>query len=125
MASAPAQALQQAAAAFPDLPPPTEVPELVAVPPEAAVLEPGPEPEPDPYAALPLLVQLPYSIQAAIPELPVTVHVYDEDAGNRFIIIERRKYREGDKLSDDLILEGIGPRGLALRYQDTVFWFDL
>ena len=120
--SAPARAVQQSAvplappsdtAAQPA--PPVEVPTAVVVP---------REPEPDPYAALPLLGQLPDSIQAAIPELPVSVHVYDENAANRFIIIERRKYREGDKLGDDLTLEGIMQRGLVLRYQDTAFWVD-
>ena len=119
VASTPARAPQRAAVALPALPPPVEVPVAVVVPPAA------PLPEPDPYAALPLLVQLPYSFQAAIPDLPVSVHVYDEDAGNRFIIIERRKYREGDTLGNDLILEGIAPRGLVLRYQDTAFWLDL
>ncbi len=71
-----------------------------------------------------MLLQLPDKIQRAIPELKITVHVYDQDPLYRFIIMGRRKYREGDRLGRNLTLEAIAPGGLVLRYQGTAFWFD-
>ena len=102
-------------AALPDMAPPTEGLPAVVVPPEEPI------PEPDPYASLPLLHQLSYSIQTALPDLSILVHVYGEDPQDRFVIIQRSKYREGDQLGDHLNLEAITPSGAVLRYQDTGF----
>ena len=71
-----------------------------------------------------MLLQLPPEIQRAIPDLKITVHVYDQNPRYRFIIMQRRKYREGDQLGRDLSLEAIAPGGLVLRYQSTRFWLD-
>jgi hypothetical protein len=109
---------------LPDLPAPVEVKPAVVVPPQGPVPPPAPEPEPDPYADLPLLRQLPYSVQTEIPDLRITVHVYGEDARSRFVVIQHKKYQEGDRLSEDLTLDAIAPGGLVLRYQDTAFWID-
>jgi len=106
-----------------DLPVPVEVKPAVVMLPQDPV-PPEPEPDPDPYAHLPLLRQLPYDIQTAIPEMRITVHVYGAEPRSRFVMIEHKKYREGDRLSDDLILDAIAPGGLVLRYRDTAFWMD-
>ena len=68
--------------------------------------------------------KLPYEVQTAIPEMRITVHVYGEEPRSRFVMIQHKKYREGDRLSDDLTLDAIAPGGLVLRYQDTAFWMD-
>jgi general secretion pathway protein B len=108
-----------------DLPAPVEVkPAVVMLPQEPIPPEPEPDPDPDPYAHLPLLRQLPFEVQTAIPDLRITVHVYGEEPRSRFVMIQRKKYREGDRLSDDLTLDAIAPGGLVLRYQDTAFWMD-
>ena len=115
--SALAQAMPQPEAALPDVAPPTEVQPAVVVSPK----EPFPEPEPDPYAFLPSLHQLSYSIQTALPDLSILVHVYGEDPQDRFVIIQRQKYREGDQLGSHLNLEAVTPSGAVLRYRDTSF----
>ena len=117
----PAATASQSVAKLPD-PPPVQVAPPVVAPPKAPL--PEPETDPDPYASLPVLFQLPHEIQRAIPELPITVHVYDKDPRYRFVIMTRRKYREGDQLGRDLTLEAIAPGGLVLRFRGTRFWFD-
>lgn len=117
-----ATATRSQVAALSDLPPAVEVPtaEVIAPQPPKQDLDPVP----DAYAALPLLRQLPYKTQSAIPDLTVSVHVYAEQASRRFVRINRKKYREGDQLGDNLTLEAIAPDGLVLRYRDTSFWID-
>ena len=91
---------------------------------EAAALEGAPsQPQPAAYATadLPTVRELSYSVQSALPEFPISVHVYSEEAGNRFVIIDREKYREGDHINRDLTLEAIAPGGIVLRYLDTAF----
>ncbi len=113
--SALAEVLPQPVAALSDVAPPTEVRPAVVVPPKEPILEPNP------YASLPLLHQLSYSIQTTLPDLSILVHVYGEDPQHRFVIIQRQKYREGDQLGARLKLEAITPSGAVLRYQDTSF----
>ncbi len=115
--SALARASPQSAAASPDLAPLTVVPPAVVVTPEESTSEP----DPDAYASLPLLRQLSYLIQTALPDLRISVHVYAEVPTDRFVIIQRVQYREGDQLGKDLTLEAITPSGAVLRYQNTEF----
>ncbi|MCZ6770672.1 MAG: general secretion pathway protein GspB, partial [Proteobacteria bacterium] len=65
-----------------------------------------------------------YQIQTALPDLPILVHVYGEDASARFVVIRHKRYREGDPLGDNLTLEAITPSGAVLRYRDTSFRID-
>lgn len=79
------------------------------------------ETENDAYASLPMRRSLSYAIQTKLPDLSILVHVYGEEPRDRFVIIQNRKYREGDELADDLALEAITPSGAVLRYKDTAF----
>ncbi len=119
--SALAPALLQPTAALPDLAPPIAVLPAVVVPPQ----EPTLELEPDPYASLPLRRRLSYQIQTALPELPIVVHVYGEDAHKRFVVMKHKKYREGELVGNDLILEAITPSGAVFRFRDTSFRIEL
>lgn len=49
------------------------------------------------------------------------VHVYDTDPQRRFVLIELRKYRAGDRLDSGAVIEEILPDGLQLSYQGTRF----
>jgi hypothetical protein len=113
-----ARALPQSIAALPGPALPVEMLPVVVVPPEEPV------PDPDPYASLPSLRHLSYQIQTALPDLPILVHVYGEDASARFVVIRHKRYREGDPLGDNLTLEAITPSGAVLRYRDTSFRID-
>ena len=92
-----------------------EVLPAIVAPPEEPI------PEPHPCASLPLLHRLSYQIQTALPNLLILVHIYGEDPRDRFVIIEHKRYREGDQLGNDLTLEAITPSGAVLRYRDTSF----
>jgi general secretion pathway protein B len=118
VASVSRPALPQQTSALPDLPPSGEVKAAVVVRPKV------PMQEPDPDASLPSLRQLPYSIQTALPDLTISVHVFAENPRDRFVIIQRRKYGEGDLLRSDLTLEEIAPSSVVLRYKDTMFRLD-
>jgi general secretion pathway protein B len=91
-----------------------------------AVAEPEPPaveapPEPDPYASVPMLWQLPSSIRSKLPKLSLTVHVYAPEPSGRFVIVDRRKYREGEALAGGVKLEAIVPDGVILVSQGQLY----
>jgi general secretion pathway protein B len=94
-------------------------PELALAAPVPAPLEPAPEAliEPDPYASVPMLWQLPSVIRTKLPKLSMSVHVYAPEAPGRFVIVDRKKYREGDVLKGGVRLEAIVADGIVLDYQ--------
>jgi len=49
------------------------------------------------------------------------VHVYADEPGRRFILVDLKKYREGDTLQSGAVLEKILPDGILLNYQGTRF----
>jgi general secretion pathway protein B len=76
--------------------------------------------EQDP-AVVPLLEELPPQVRSAIPELSFAGHVYADEAQQRLIIINNRILREGDMISNGLLLERIAPDGVVLRHETAVF----
>ena len=56
-----------------------------------------------------------------LPALRLDLHAYSEQRGNRFVFINGRKYAEGERLPDGLVLEAIEPRGAVLRYNGRRF----
>jgi general secretion pathway protein B len=73
------------------------------------------------YAAVPVLRQLPREFRRSVPELDISIHVYDIDPHWRFVRINKQKFLEGDQVAKDLTLEAITPGGLVLVYQGTAF----
>ena len=51
----------------------------------------------------------------------VDVHVYDTDPQRRFVLVNLKKYREGERLDSGALLEEILPDGIQLLYQGTQF----
>lgn len=51
----------------------------------------------------------------------IDVHVYSDDPGRRFILVDLRKYREGETLDSGAVLEEILPDSIQLFYQGTRF----
>jgi general secretion pathway protein B len=56
-----------------------------------------------------------------LPDLRLDLHAYSEQRGNRFVFINGRKYGEGERLPDNLVLEAIEPRGAVLSYNGRRF----
>ena len=55
-------------------------------------------------------------------DLPrLDVHVYTEEPQGRFILVNLKKYREGERLASGLVLEEILPDGMVMSYQGERF----
>ncbi len=55
-------------------------------------------------------------------EMPrLDVHVYDADPQRRFVLINLRKYRAGDRLESGAVVEEILPDGIQVSYQGKRF----
>lgn len=59
---------------------------------------------------------LPTSVQRELPTLHLDIHVHSRDARKRFAVINGRRYREGEQLSEGPLLEAVTTTGVTLRY---------
>lgn len=69
---------------------------------------PGPESPPP-------LDTLSTSARRGLPALNLDVHVYSPDADKRFVVINGRRYREGEPLGEGPVLEAVTTNGAVLR----------
>lgn len=98
---------------------------------EQTVIKPGDLPpkvqqiDSEAVEALPLVQDLPASVQKILPPLKLAGHVYAKEAAKRMIIINNRICREGDLVENQLYLEQILWEGVVLRYQDIRFRMNL
>jgi general secretion pathway protein B len=60
--------------------------------------------------------------QAQLPGYLMTVHVYDQDATKRFVLINTLKYHEGEQTREGLRIERILTDGAVLSYQGNPFY---
>lgn len=68
----------------------------------------GPEPPP-------LLNTLPPDLRGSLPALNLDIHVYSADPGKRFVVVNGRRYREGDSVEKSVVLESVTANGAILR----------
>jgi general secretion pathway protein B len=78
------------------------------VTPGSVTLAPAPEP-------VRLLETLPAGARRGIPALSLDIHVYSRDSDKRFAVINGRRYREGEHLSEGPTLEAVTADGAILR----------
>ncbi len=74
-----------------------------------------------PLEMIPLLMEMPAELQQALPPIRVDVHVHANEAENRFVMINLRRYHEGDEVAPGLILERITKEGLLLKFRGERF----
>lgn len=86
-------------------------PAPVAAPPRAS------EPEP----RLRSLAELPDDLRRSVPQLTFGGSVYSEVAAQRMVILNGQVLREGDSVTDELLLEQIRPRSAVLRLRGQRF----
>ena len=86
--------------------------------PEEAV---EPAPVTDAYSDVPPLWQLPHEIRSLVPEVLLSVHVYAPEDSSRFVIINRKRYRQGDTVEGRIQLEAIIPTGVVLDFDGHRF----
>lgn len=74
---------------------------------------------------IPLMAELPFSIQAQLPELKFSGHAYSTAPELRLIMINNAVVREGELIDTDLYLEEITENGLIMNYRGTRFSIEL
>ena len=84
-----------------------------------APVSPPPAPRPASASAVtpkpPLLETLPAGVRRGMPALHLDIHVYSPDVGRRFVVINGRRFREGDPLEEGPVLEAVIADGAILR----------
>ena len=120
-APTPAPALEQA-----QTPKPAE-------PATATPAEPSATPSPAPEIPPALTVQaplrkfreMPPDYRADFPALKIEIHVYEKLQSQRFVMVNGRKYREGERLSEGPQLVEIAPEGLVLEFRGEKVLYTL
>lgn len=69
----------------------------------------------------PLLTALDPTVQRSIPQLSINVHVYAENARERFVFINMAKVREGSTVANGVKLHEITPEGVILSFHNQYF----
>jgi general secretion pathway protein B len=70
---------------------------------------------------LPSWYELPQEFRNRLDLPRLDLHVYSEEPQNRFILVNLKKYREGETLESGLVLEEILPDGMVMSYQGERF----
>ncbi len=97
--------------------------QIALAPPQASVeAVSGPaEQASDPYAEVPELWRMPRNFRSRVPKFSISVHVYAPEDEHRFIIVDRKKYGEGDRLKSGVLIEAILPAGVVFELNGEKF----
>ena len=74
-----------------------------------------------PDAAPVQLSMLPMSVQAQIPDLKFSSHLFSEDASFRMVNINGKMIKEGESVTEELLLVEITEEGVVLNYLHHTF----
>lgn len=111
-----------AAPTIPAETPVTQLPSPVSTPPSAYV--PPPAPAPAQASSVPEWNDLSLEFRSGFTLPHIDVHVYSDDPGRRFILVDLQKFREGETLNSGAVLEEILPGSIQLYYQGTRFLME-
>jgi general secretion pathway protein B len=99
-----------------------QMPQIALAPAETSAEAAGPvEQVFDPYADVPELWRMPRDFRSRVPKFSISVHVYAPEDEHRFIIVDRRKYGEGERLKSGVVIEAILPDGVVFRVNGEQF----
>jgi len=105
--------------------PATTTPLAPAAQTEVAPAEPATPPSPDAgEATLPSFEQLLVAGMISSPQLHLDIHVFAPDSAKRFVFINMRKYREGERLEEGAVVEAITETGVILRQNGNRFTLE-
>jgi general secretion pathway protein B len=85
-----------------------EAPARPLVVPGSVTIAPAPE-------SVPSLETLSAGAKRGIPALNLDIHIHSADPDKRFVVINGRRYREGDRLGEGPVLETVTRDGAILR----------
>jgi general secretion pathway protein B len=89
-----------------------------AAPPAAAGRATPAQPRGD---GVPSINDLPPQSTAGLPRLSIDLHVYAGDAAQRFVVVNGRRYREGERLQEGPTLVRVTPDGAILDHNGLRF----
>lgn len=69
--------------------------------------------------------QLAASFRSRIPSRNISVHVYSDNPAERFVFINSRKMAEGERTSEELMVEEIHPDGIVFSFEGKRFFKPL
>jgi hypothetical protein len=78
-------------------------------------------PPADPTDEATALRDLPPETRSAIPALEVNVHTYAQSREERMVLINMKRYREGDRLAEGPTIQSITPTGVVLVHEKLRF----
>lgn len=91
-------------------------------PPVKQVVEVSASVEKSDQLVAPLLEELPVAERAQVPQPPaVDVHVYSEIPAERFVLLNMKRYVEGQQTPDGFLVAEILEDGVLLEYRDVFF----
>lgn len=100
----------------PDKPDPFPEPPVEASVPTMATPESGTSPSATPY-----IFELPLETRQALPNLKVTMHVYNDDPSKRFAIIDGKRINEGGVVGNELDMVEIQRDALLMKFRNERF----
>ena len=71
------------------------------------------------------LVDMPADYRSDFPRIRVDVHVYDEEPARRFVLLNLKRYREGDRTAEGLQISEIQPRAIVFSYRGERVLYQL
>ncbi|MDP3295083.1 MAG: general secretion pathway protein GspB [Nevskia sp.] len=74
--------------------------------------------QPDPSASVRRLKDMPPAFRAEFPAITIDVHVYNDSPQRRFVLINGRRYREGEALSEGPRIAQIVPEGIVFDWRN-------
>lgn len=74
---------------------------------------------------VPEYAELPYALQQQIPEIRISVHIYNNEPQQRKVRINGQIFREGDGVERNLTVEEITPLGVIFNFEETEFKLNL
>jgi general secretion pathway protein B len=104
--------------AMPAAPAPSTTIAPVQVPLPAAAGTPSAPALPD--IGIPTLQDL-LAAAVPLPPLQLNLHVYDAAPANRYVLLNAKRVREGDEVTDGIRVEQITPRGVVLDFRGRRF----
>lgn len=89
---------------------------------QATPMPPAPAPaSPEPLEPLPRLAHLLPSEREGLPPLRLSMHVYDPLPEARFVLIDGKRYRQGETIAAGLVVEAIRSDGAVLDFHGRRF----
>ena len=92
--------------------------------PTVATPEPAQRPARAIQEGVPSLGQMQAAGLVSVGSLHVDMHVYSGDASKRFVFVNMKKYREGDRIAEGPMVEEITPEGVIMSQQGSRFRLD-